>query len=263
MQNLIDETLRRMRDPEYMRAYRRRQFMKLIAVLIVIFVIPGAVIGTAALYLALFEPAEFRKAIGTPPSANPLDDLSNPSDFKREKALRALIKGPADRNQLEVAAKLRPMLSDPNPNLQSLAIEALGYWGQPEDAEAIIQRIKSMHPNLVPEFMFTTLGRLGGKEASEELARHLGNSWLREQVTKALSECGPEGETAALKYIEDSDPRTREAVCLALQSLGRAASIPGLEKATGDSDPQVAAAARQALVAASVRPEWPSQQTAE
>ena len=254
MQSPFDEQARRAFEAQQRAQansrFWNRQLFKLVYILCVIFVLPVALCGFAALYLAIYEPETLQRAIKARPQGPKVDDLESPSFFVREAALKKLVKGPADRTQRDVAEKIKKLLSDQMPAIQELAIDSLGDWGQPEDAAALATLSRERMSVFVRPKICVALGKLQGEQALDALIDISGMGWTeQEHALRAIATFGPAAEPALLKRGETADVSLKPSICLALQSLGTAASLPFLETAAKDENPQVADAARKAIAA--------------
>jgi HEAT repeat protein len=231
--------------------YWRWQKFKLAYILSVIFLLPGAIIGFFALYLAIYEPDEFRTAIRSKPqvAVNPLE---SPTYFVRQDALKRLIREPPDRSRRDVVDKVKKLLRDSNPQAQELAIEALGKWGRPEDARALGELAADPFSVFVRPAICRALGELGGRESCGVLVDILAQG-SPEPAIAALRQIGPTAEPALQQLAVDADAAKRAAICTALAQIGTAESGPFLEAAAGDDDPEVAKQAKLAMAAVKSR----------
>lgn len=253
-----DEQARRAYEAQQRREassrYWNRQAFKLVYVLCVIFVMPGVIIGGFAVYLAIYEPDQFQRAIKSRPQGPRVDDLESPTYFIRESALKQLTSGTPDRTRRDVAVKIKKLLTDSNPAIQERAIEALGDWGQPEDATALSALARDRMSTFIRPKICVALGKLQGEAALDGLIDILGMGWTeQEHALRALATFGPTAEPALLARGESGDASFKPAICAALASLGTAESIPFLEAAAKDANAQVAEAARKAIAAIGTR----------
>ena len=235
---------------QYWNLYFRIQAFKLVYILCIIFVLPVGAMLFAALYMAIYEPEYFRRAAAAhrvPPEA-PVKALENPSFFVRQAALQKLLKEQPGRNDRELAAKIKNLLHDPNPQIRELAIDALGDCGQPEDAPALVEWAKDQFSHFERPRICQALGKLKGEQSlSAMIEMLLIDPAVRDLAIKLLASFGPEAENALLKRGETAVGDERAVICTALGDLGTDQSVPFLEKATEDEKPAIAEAAKQAL----------------
>jgi hypothetical protein len=226
-----------------------RQAFTLIYILCVIFVVPGVLIGGFALYLAIYEPEQFQRAIKSRPQER-VDALDSPTYFVREEALRKLVRSTPDRTRRDVAEKIKKLLSDSNPVVQELAINSLGDWGQPEDAAPLVALAREPTSTFIRPKICVALGKLQGEIALAGLIDISGMGWSeRDFSLKEFANFGPQVEPALLARGETADDNLKPAICAALQSFGTSASLPFLEGVAENKDPQVAGPARRAIAA--------------
>jgi HEAT repeat protein len=232
-------------------SYWRWQRFKLVYVLCVIFLLPGSIIGFFALYLAIYEPDQLRTAVRSQPQVA-VHPLESPTYFVRQDALKKLIREPPDRSRRDVVDKVKKLLRDSNPQAQELAIEALGKWGLPEDATALGELAADPFSIFVRPQICKALGELGGDESCFVLVDIIAQG-SPEPAIAALRQIGPTAEPALLQRGAEADAAKRAAICMALAQIGTQESLPFLEAAAGDDDPEVAKQAKLALAAAKSR----------
>lgn len=223
------------------------QAFKLIYVLCIIFVMPAMLIGGCAVYLAIYEPQELAKRVRSQPQVA-VDPLQNPSYFVRQEALQKLVQGPADRTRRDVAEKIKPLLRDSNPQIQELAIAALGNWGDATDVPALLELAADRFAVFIRPSICAALGKIEGDEALDALVdiSAMGDSeWQR--AFAELSKRGPAAEAALLRRGAEADAATQRPICIALGHLGSDDCRPFLQTAAASDNPQLAAAAKQAL----------------
>jgi len=226
----------------------RWQAFRLVYVLCVIFVLPAVLIGSFALYLAIYEPEQFVKSVRSQPQVA-VDPLESPSSFTREAALQKLIADPADRSRRDVVPKIKQLLRDPNPKIQELAIAALGKVGQGEDVEALLELAKDRFSIFIRPQICQALGEIDGDESLEALVEILGmGTTERDQAVAALSRRRAAAETTLLRRAAEVDAAQQVAICFALGKLGSEQAKPYLEGAATSDDLALAAAAKQALL---------------
>jgi HEAT repeat protein len=233
--------------------YWKRQAFRLSYVLCVIFVLPAVIIGFFVLYLAIYEPAEFRERFHRRPLVA-VDPLDNPSFFVRQEALRKLVVGPADRSRRDIAEKVKGLLRDSNFQTQELAIAVLGKWGQPADATALKELAADPFGTFVRPAVCRALGELGGNESLQALIDISAiGATEREHAISSLLLHRAEAEAALLDRAATADSSQLAAICGGLGQLGTEKCLPTLEQYAEDENPQVAGEARRALLAVQQR----------
>lgn len=225
-------------------AYWNRQAFKLIYVLFFAFGFPLLLAVFFAIFLAIYDPQALVRATRSKPQ-EAVDKLDNPSFFVREAALKELTAGTPDRSRRDVAEKIKKRLHDSHWPVQERAIDALGDWGQPEDAEALADLMNDRMSTFIRPRIIKALGKLQGDRALELLIGGLGMSPNDQAASvEAICQFGPAAEKGLLAHEE---PDRRAGVCMVLKSIGTAECIPYLEAAAEDENAQTAKVAKEAL----------------
>ena len=148
-----------------------------------------------------------------------LESLEDREEGVRYAAARAFagIGIAANAAATEVAA----LVGDPSPRVRRAAARALGRIAAPRQA----------------------VGPLAGLLADEEMT-------VRWTAARALAAFGAEAQTALAEALTDDNAAIRAAAAVGLGEMGTEATLALLERARGDADPGVRAAAESALVEA-------------
>ncbi len=132
----------------------------------------------------------------------------------------------------------------------ALAIDALGKQLPRERAQAILGQALRARRHQVAWACLESLGRHGGAEGVEPLARVLAieKGELAEAAARALGATGqPEAERPLLEALGHADGAVRVAAAVALGQSGSAAAVPALRRVESASSDDLRRAARQAV----------------
>jgi HEAT repeat protein len=132
----------------------------------------------------------------------------------------------------------------------ALAIDALGERLPRERAQAILGRALRTRRLQVAWACLESLGRHGGAEDVEPLARVLAieKGELAEAAARALGATGqPEAERPLLEALVHNEGTVRVAAAVALGQAGSAAAVPALRRVESASSDELRRAARQAV----------------
>lgn len=159
-------------------------------------------------------------------------------------ALHALARlAPAAR-----AGLFREHLSDRDPAFRVVAIEGLGRVGDRSNVAAInavLNREKDSAVLLAGALAFYRLGEEGNLD---RIIAALVNPQTARQARAYITELCPGAASRLQQYLQQPDPRMRQAASEMLGLCGDRASEPALQVAARDSDRAAAEAARQALL---------------
>ena len=172
----------------------------------------------------------------------------------REAARRALMRIP-----IEAASEaLRKALVKADPDFKPALIDALTYRGDRKAVEAILT-LATSGDEKIRTHAVESVARLGDEKVAEAIkaATSKGSWWAKHQATDsllALAErlaASGKKQTALTIYRSFLGGRTflRCAALIGIGKAGSAADVPTLVAALGDPEPQVRAAATEALVA--------------
>ncbi len=164
--------------------------------------------------------------------------LNNPaSNFTNKyNALSAIQKTPPnEERRKEVLAALEPMLADPTPTLQTIAIGAFGEWGTDDRTEKLIEMTSG--DSLSNRWAaMRALGKIGGKNSAEAVVKRLTNNTDRNTAGHALKQMGPEAEAPVLKLLDHPEQQVRYEVYQILGKVGGPKSLAALEQ-KAETDP--------------------------
>jgi HEAT repeat protein len=220
-------------------------------VFLIVFVIP-----TVFMVFVTFVGNGFRLPLNPPPppptTEQLLAELRNPDMFRRMNAIDAARRSrTVDRRA--VAEALKEMVTDPSLALREKAIAALPDFGGPEDAPALVKAMDSDW-GTTRWAAYDALARLKGPAAAEALAGRLKNGGgERMYVRNALKALGPDAEPFVRPYLDDANWTLRVEACEVLAAVGTHDSVPALQKAAADANPNVSGAAQSALRAVARR----------
>jgi HEAT repeat protein len=211
----------------------------------------------------LLEGAE-RERILNPPKVQPkaytdaemvglLADLRGADDNKRWAAVDKLGKAKATTRREEVAKALDPLLLDKNNFRRTSCLTALAVWGTKDNVPSLLP-ILSEKDGWVRTAAVKALGEIGDERAAEPIAKLLTEWFGRAEASKALQKIGSKAEKFVVGHLEHADFAVRAEACRILAVIGTRQSKPPLDKASGDSNPLVAAEAKRAAKAAAARP---------
>ena len=186
-----------------------------------------------------------------------LRQARSPDGGRRQEAADRLMKSepnPARRD--EVARALESLAADVDGGTQSMALRALGSWGDPKSRPVLIGRLEDPDPRPVREAI-DALGKLG---PDERAARAIAGRLDRERgaAIEALAAMGPVAERAAIARLAGTkDVFLRSDLCKLLGRIGTDASLPALRQAAQGPNPEDARRVLKDLEAR-VRGERPS-----
>jgi cyclophilin family peptidyl-prolyl cis-trans isomerase/HEAT repeat protein len=196
---------------------------------------------------ATYSLARLRSAEAQPVLMRALNDQS--ADV-RAAATRGLSADLADSSRLgraAVAARLRPLVADPDVEVRINALRALASFRRDSTLVAApIGALADANPEVVVQAE-TTLGALGGSTAVAALRRQLGSPTfaMRRQAIIGLAEADSAiGTASALSVVADPDWRWRR---VAAEALGVSRNRRELEVVVADPDARVAARALESL----------------
>ncbi len=171
--------------------------------------------------------------------------------FHRIEAAKALANLAPNARRAQVAEALVHQLSQGDPFLNDAIPNALATWGTPEVVPNLIQMLNQEDQwGRVALGAISALGRLKDPRAVDALApRLVAHGFVETRAQQALVSLGEVAEWPLQKYLTDSDPAMRAAVCEVLGKIGTDDSIPALEALTTDGEDRVAGAASRAIEA--------------
>ncbi|WP_067046912.1 HEAT repeat domain-containing protein [Methanofollis ethanolicus] len=142
---------------------------------------------------------------------------------------------------------LEKALSDPDPGVRWMALEALGAIGNP--ALPVLTRLLGSDDIDLRWGAAVTLGDIGDPAAVEPLARALedGDRYVRTRAALALAALGVPALPSLAAAAGHRDAGVRWAAALALGKIGSPDSIPALSPLVSDTDPAVRWKAVEAL----------------
>ena len=200
----------------------------------------------AARWHALYSLARLRVARA---ATTLLDALQDPQPIVRAVALRGVTRALSDSAKLApqgVVTRLRPLLTDRDPDIRINALRALATFRDSAFAAQAAPLAADADLN-VAVAAETTLGVLGGGGAVAALQRGLTSAVfaLRRQAVIALAQAdSARGTAAATPLAADPDWRWRS---VAAEAFGAARDRGRLEAQLADADGRVVAQALQAL----------------
>ena len=166
--------------------------------------------------------------------------------YVRSAAARALgVIG--DRRAVAPLADL--LARDSFPEVRNEAATSLGRLGGPEATDGLTKAIADSDP-YVRKAVVSALGKVGGPEAAARLIETMddSDSGVRCYVAEALGRVGgPKAAARLIEAMDDSEPHVRYWVAEALGKVGGPEATARLTEAMTDPDPKVRDAAREAL----------------
>jgi HEAT repeat protein len=133
-------------------------------------------------------------------------------------------------------------------------IDALAIWGTADSIPALIRLLDGQAWE--PERAMLALAKLRDPRGARAIAKMLFTRDARKALS-ALREMGPAAEDAVLPLLLNNDPRMRGEVCLLLEEIGTAKSLPELKKRFSDDVKEVRLAAKQAYATVDSRIKTP------
>jgi hypothetical protein len=161
---------------------------------------------------------------------------------------------PAEPRRAEVVRSLEPLLTNPFPDVREAAARALVVWGTSASVPALIKLLENEPFPHVRAATLEALAALKEPRAFEPVARRLTDFSDRARARQTLESFGPAAEQAVLPYVTNPDRQVRIEACRVLAVIGTKASVPVLQAAARDTDPEIAQAAQAALRAVAARP---------
>lgn len=228
---------------ESMGSYARRRLLIVGLVFLITFVIFPAIMLVGYLALSWIRSMNRLDDAG---AAQVVANLQSPNPAVKLEALKRLQRSPPDPQRREIAEALKPLVLEQDMLLRYQAIEALGLWGNSEDAAALAPLLKE-DDHGVRWPAIKSLGQLKGKVASAALVKHLAHAQDRGFTGDALRKTRPDAEPALIAGLEDEDAVVRQLAAETLGELGTRQCVAALEKAGADPQPPVAQAALHAL----------------
>ena len=138
-------------------------------------------------------------------------------------------------------------LADKDPFLRRAAIEGLGRAGDASQTDNLVGIATTDEAPMVRLAACFTLQKLGQNYVTR-LADMLMNGKLAQQGVESLIELGPSVAPQLYPRLQESQPEVREAIADVLGVIGGAGALMPLQAAAQDKDPDVAAAARRAIL---------------
>lgn len=170
-------------------------------------------------------------------------------------AASALTAEYADASGLDrrgLAARVRGLVNDPDPQVRIRALRALGTYGRPDDISLAADRAADTDANVRVEAL-VTLGMMQGEEAAEALSQWLEGGIIATRRQALLSLVRVSGESA-LEHIADwmarSDWLERATAAAALRYVNARVARPYVDLLLMDEDERVVAAALQSALRA-------------
>jgi len=202
---------------------------------------------TAALYtLARLRPPAAADAL--------LDAIESPDPDIRRVAVRALTAQYADTVGLDraaLAARVRRLVGDDDPQTRTDALRALGTFRDSALAPAAIDRLSDADPNVRVQALLT-LADLGGSAAAAALEEHIDRrpyAVQRAALVGYARVAGVGALDAVSQWLADADWMLRSAGAEALGHVTRDTVVPWLVYLTQDKDARVAGVALTSLAA--------------
>jgi HEAT repeat protein len=164
-------------------------------------------------------------------------------------------KGEGAWSALEALAKLgaaasvplfRERLTDKDPYIRRAAAEGLGRTGDTASIEALERMVSMDDSAMVRAASAFALQKLGRSYAAR-LVDAMGNTKVTSQVQEYLIELGSSVTSVVAPRLQEPDAGVRAAIADVLGVVGDASTLPALEAAGKDRDPEVAAAAKRAI----------------
>ncbi len=129
----------------------------------------------------------------------------------------------------EVAAALKPLLTDHNSEARIYAAKALGKWGTPESVPALV-RLTTQFDSTERWAAMDALAELQDERGAAAIAKRLTDGWDRQIAPKLLIRIGPPAEKAVLAVAAPTqDVFVQQAVLSVLKEIGSQQSVPLLE----------------------------------
>jgi cyclophilin family peptidyl-prolyl cis-trans isomerase/HEAT repeat protein len=179
---------------------------------------------------------------------------SDPDDDARSFAVRALTAAYADTAGLDrtaLAARVRRLVGDDNPQVRINALRALGTYHDSTLVSVVRDRLADGDLNVRVQAVMT-LGELGGSEAVAVLRDQVGRrpyAVRRAALIGLARSAGVRALDVVADWLSSTEWQQRAAGAEALGYIARDTVIPWLTYLTQDSDPRVAAVALTSLTA--------------
>ena len=183
-----------------------------------------------------------------------LDAIESPDPDIRKVAVKALTAQYADTVGLDraaLAARVRRLAADDDPQTRTDALRALGTFRDSSLAPAAIDRLADADPNVRVQALFT-LADLGGSAAAAALKEHIDRrpfAIQRAALVGYARVAGLEALDAVSTWLADPDWMLRSAGAEALGHITRDTVVPWLVYLTQDNDARVASVALTSLAA--------------
>ncbi len=178
-----------------------------------------------------------------------LADLRVQNPFTVAAAAKRLAQtAPDPVRRKETAQALLLAMSNPFPNAEQAAAEALAVWGTADETPALARMLADQDPD-VRSAAITALAGLKDDRAAAAVAGRLSDFFDRGKARKALLTMGPAAEKAVIPLVNTGDAPTRAEACGVLKAIGTPACLPELEAAARGPDINVARAAADAVKA--------------
>ena len=160
-----------------------------------------------------------------------LADLRSADNGVRHRALERLRDAaPIDARRAEVARAIEPIVEGQDASARSMAIQALGVWGDERSAAPLVAHLNDDRFGARPE-LFEALGRLAPTDATATAMV----GWLAKDpnsTSRVLRAMGPAAEPALIAAIQADGPAPpRIEACRLLKDDGTARCVPALTAA--------------------------------
>ncbi|HEX5475455.1 MAG TPA: HEAT repeat domain-containing protein [Vicinamibacterales bacterium] len=137
-------------------------------------------------------------------------------------------------------------LTDKDPNIRRAAAEGLGRAGDQSVRADLSMAVTTDSSRMVRMAMAFALQKLG-LHYVQRIVDEMATTSLMPQAESYLLELGPTAGPPLIAALQDPDAAIRMAAANALGFIGGQTAMTALQKTAGDSDPDVAAAAKRAL----------------
>ncbi len=183
-------------------------------------------------------------------------DLRSPQEGRRQIACMRLSRATPSGDRKAVIEALKPLLSERNAHTRLLALKAHVVWAGKEGVEQYYDLLTDEEP-AVRQVVIEALGKLEGGRAAEAIASRLTVMVDRRAALQALRDIGRPAEKAVLPFLGNRDWSTRVIACHILADIGSPASVPALVQAAegieAPWDANVRRAANEAIAAIKAR----------
>jgi hypothetical protein len=176
--------------------------------------------------------------------------------IEKRTAMSYLERAPLDEKVRDkVATALLASLDDNS--LRDSAMNALKTWARSSDVPALRSRLeemvrqdtddRSMDNLSLRKGLIQVLGKLGGADSAELIARNMRNFFVRGDTVQALTALGDAAEPPLLKLLEDTDQSLARDVISLLGKIGTEKSIFPLQRVAGGKSMAVTGPANDAV----------------